>query len=61
MQISVLIGGTEGFGFLILVSFPSGGCDDFITQRNYQFTSIIVINFMNGAGVCGLDYQKSCF
>ena len=39
---------------MILVSFPSGGrVDDVINnQTNYQFTSITVIHFMNGAGVC---------
>ena len=39
---------------MILVSFSSGGCvDDIVNnQRNYQFTSVIVVHFMNGAGVC---------
>ena len=39
---------------MILVSLPSGGCvDDIVNNRtNYQFASVIVIQFMNGAGVC---------
>ena len=39
---------------MILVYFPSGGCvSDVINDRtNYQFISVIVIHFMNGAGVC---------
>ena len=37
----------------MLVSFTSGGCvDDVVNNRtNYQFASVIVINFMNGTGV----------
>ena len=48
---------------MIPVSFPSGGgFDDVInTQTNYQFSSVIAIHFMNGAGVCVLDYTKNCF
>ena len=36
-----------------MVYFPSGGCvDDVVNNRtNYRFTSVIVIHFMNGAGV----------
>ena len=39
---------------MILVSFPSGGCvDDAVNNpTNHQFTSIIVIQFMNSARVC---------
>ena len=39
---------------MILVYFPSGGCvDDVANNRtNCQFTSVIVIHFMNGATVC---------
>ena len=39
---------------MILVCFPSGGCvDDFVNnQTNHQFTSIIVVHFMNSARVC---------
>ena len=42
------------YKLMILVCFPSGGCvDDAASNRaNYQFTSVIVIHFMNGAGVC---------
>ena len=45
-----------------MISFPSGGCvDDVVNiQKNYQFTSVIVIHFMNGAGVCVLGYTKNC-
>ena len=47
----------------MLISFPSGRCvDDVVNiQTNYQFTSVIVIHFMNGAGVCVLGYVKKCF
>ena len=39
---------------MILVYFPSGRCvDDVVNnQTNHQFTSIIVVNFMNNARVC---------
>ena len=39
---------------MILVYFPSGGCvDDVVNnQTNHQFTSIIVVYFMNSARVC---------
>ena len=39
---------------MILVCFPSEGCvDDFVNnQTNHQFTSIIVVHFMNSARVC---------
>ena len=39
---------------MIMVYFPSGGCvADVVNNRtNYQFTSAIVIYFMNGAVVC---------
>ena len=39
---------------MIMVYFPSDGCaDDVANNRaNYQFTSVIAIYFMNGAGVC---------
>ena len=45
------------------MSFPSGKCDDdtVIIQTNYQSTSVIVIHFMNGAGVCVLGYTKNIF
>ena len=48
---------------MILVSFPSGGCvDDVInTQTSYQFTSVIVIHFMIGAGVRVGLYEKLFF
>ena len=41
---------------IILVYYPSGGCvDDVVNnQANYQFASVIVIHFMNGAGACGI-------
>ena len=47
----------------MLTFFPSGGCvDDVVNiQTNYQFTSVTVIDFMNGAGVCVLGYTKNCF
>ena len=47
----------------MLISFPLGGCvDDVVNiQANYQFILVIVIHFMNGAGVCGLGYTKNCF
>ena len=43
---------------MIMASFPSGGCvADVVNNRtNYQFTSAIIIYFMNV-----LDYQKNCF
>ena len=46
---------------IILISFPLDGCvDDVVNiQTNYQFTSVIVIHFMNGAGVCMLRYTKN--
>ena len=36
---------------MILVYFPSGGCvDDVVNnRRNLQFTSVIVVHFMNSA------------
>ena len=39
---------------MILACFPSGGCIDdvAINRTNYQFTSVIVMHFKNGAGVC---------
>ena len=39
---------------MILVYFPSGGCVDDVAnnQTNHQFTSIIVVHFMNSARVC---------
>ena len=39
---------------MMLVYFPSGGCaDDVVNNRTkYQFTSVTVIHFMDGAGVC---------
>ena len=39
---------------MVLVYFPSGGyVDDVVNDRtNDQFTSVIVLHFMNGAGVC---------
>ena len=39
---------------MILVSFSSGGCADdvFNNRTNDQFESVLVIQFMNGAGVC---------
>ena len=48
---------------MILISFPLGGCvDDVVNiQTNYQFTPVIVINIMNGAGACVLGYTKNCF
>ena len=61
MQINVLKDGTEGFYLLIeeifktlynnTDFFPYGGCvDDVVntSQTNYQFTSVIVMHFMNG-------------
>ena len=47
---------------MILICFPSGGCvNDIVNnQINHQFTSAIVVNFMNSARV-NLDYQKNCF
>ena len=38
----------------IPVYYASGGCvDDVVNnQANYQFVSVIVIHFMNGAGAC---------
>ena len=39
---------------LILVYFPSGECvNDVVNNRtNHQFTSVIVVHFMNNARVC---------
>ena len=38
---------------MILVYFPSGDVDDLVNNRaNYQFTSVIVIHFMNGTELC---------
>ena len=39
---------------MILAYFPSGGCvnDVVNNQTNHQFTSVIVLNFMNSARVC---------
>ena len=39
---------------MILVYFPSGSCVDDVAnnQANHQFTSIIVVHFMNSARVC---------
>ena len=39
---------------MMLVYFPLGGCiDDVVNNRlNYQFTSVIVIHFINGTEVC---------
>ena len=38
----------------MLISFSSGVCvEDVVNiQANYQFTSVIVMHFMNDAGVC---------
>ena len=46
---------------MILFHVALGGCvDDVVNnQTNHQFTSAIVVHFMNSASV--LDYQKSCF
>ena len=46
-----------------MMSFPSGRCGDdaVIIQTNYQSTSVIVIHFMNGAGMCVLGYSKNFF
>ena len=43
---------------MILVYFASGGCADQIVknQKNNQFTSVIVVHFMNSARPLG--YQK---
>ena len=47
----------------MLISFPSGGCVNDVTniQTNYRFTSVIVIHSMNGAGMCMLGYTKNRF
>ena len=39
---------------MVLDYFASGGCvDDVVNNRTYhQFTSAIVVHFMNGARVC---------
>ena len=39
---------------ITLVSFPSGGCVDNVVsnQTNHQFTSIVVVHFMNSSRVC---------
>ena len=39
---------------MILVYFPSGGCvDDVVNNRaNPQFTSVIVVHFINSRRVC---------
>ena len=38
---------------MIPVYFPSGDVDDLVNNRaNYQFTSVIVIHFMNGTELC---------
>ena len=44
---------------MILVYFPSGGCDDdvFNNRTNYQLTSIIVVHFKNWAGVCWISVE----
>ena len=39
---------------MVLVYFTSGGCvDDVVNNRaNHQFTSVIVVHFVNSARVC---------
>ena len=39
---------------MILVYFPSGGCVDVTNNQtnHHQFTSIMVVHFMNSARVC---------
>ena len=39
---------------MILVYFPSGECVNDVAnnQTNHQFTSVIVVHFMNSARVC---------
>ena len=38
---------------MILVYFPSGRCVDVVNnQTNHQFTSVIVVHFMNSTRVC---------
>ena len=39
---------------MILVYFPSGGWVNDVVNNwtNYKFTLVIVIHFINGAGVC---------
>ena len=46
-----------------MIYFLSSGCvDDVVNiQTNYQFTSVIVMHFINGTGVCVLDYAKNYF
>ena len=41
---------------MILVYFLSGECSNDVAdnRQNYQFTSVIIIDLMNGAGVCCL-------
>ena len=40
---------------MILVYFPSGRCVVVNNQTNHQFTSKIVVNFMNSARVCWIS------
>ena len=44
----------------MLMSFPSGTCvNDVVNiQTNYQFTSVIVMHFMNGTGVRVALYEE---
>ena len=39
---------------MILVYFPSSGCVDITNNQtnHHQFTSFMVVHFMNSAGVC---------
>ena len=50
----------------MLIPFPSSGCVDDVVNNgtNYQFPflyPVTFIHFMNGAGMCVLDYQKNYF
>ena len=45
---------------MILVYFPSGGCvHDVVNKRtNHQFTSAIVLHFMNSTRVCWIIRRR---
>ena len=47
---------------MILIYFLSGGCVDYVVnyQTNHQFTSIIVVHFMNSARMCWI-IRRSVF
>ena len=55
-------GNLKNYIVIILIYFPSGGYVDHVAniQTNYQFTSVIVIHFMNVAVVAVLNPTELC-